>query len=65
MTTTRPRWMDDETEALEKLAYDFFTKEATPNEERYGRQQHVDRELWTKAGETKLDELRRHAEAIR
>lgn len=54
MTTTRPRWMDDETEALEKLAYDFFTKEATPNEERYGRQQHVDRELWTKAGEIGL-----------
>ena len=38
--TERYRWMDDETEALEKLAFDFFSKEATPNEERY-RAQHL------------------------
>lgn len=54
MAKTRPRWMDDETEALEKLSFDFFSKEAAPNEARYGQQQHVDRELWTKAGEIGL-----------
>lgn len=42
--------MDDETEALEKLAFDFFSKEAAPHEKRYGEQQHVDRDLWNKAG---------------
>ena len=52
--TERYRWMDDETEALEKLAFDFFSKEATPNEERYRAQHHVDRDLWTKAGELGL-----------
>ena len=40
--TERYRWMDDETEALEKLAFDFFSKEATPNEERYRAQHHVE-----------------------
>lgn len=48
--TDRPRWMDDETEALEQLSYDFFSKEAAPNESRYGQQHHVDRDLWTRAG---------------
>ena len=50
----RPRWMDDETEALEELAFNFFGREAAPNEERYGRQQHVDRDLWNKAGDVGL-----------
>ena len=50
----RPRWMDEETEAIEKLAFDFFSKEAAPNEPKYSRQQHVDRDLWTKAGELGL-----------
>lgn len=52
--TERLRWMDDETEALEELAFNFFSKEAAPNEDRYGRQQHVDRDLWNKAGDVGL-----------
>ena len=50
LMTNRPRWMDNETEALQKLAFDFFSKEAAPNEARYGKQRHVDRDLWNKAG---------------
>jgi long-chain-acyl-CoA dehydrogenase len=50
----RPRWMDDEVQALDKLAYDFFAKECAPHEPRWGRQQHIDREVWNKAGELGL-----------
>ncbi|WP_067480278.1 acyl-CoA dehydrogenase family protein [Actinomadura hibisca] len=52
--TERPRWMDDETEALQRLAHDFFAKEVAPHEPRYARQQHVDREVWTEAGKLGL-----------
>ena len=32
----------------------FFEKECAPNEQRWGEQQHVDREVWRKAGELGL-----------
>ncbi len=50
----RHRWMDDEVAALEDLAFDFFSKEAAPHEERYAEQHHVDRDLWNKAGDVGL-----------
>ncbi|MHA3701497.1 acyl-CoA dehydrogenase family protein [Jatrophihabitans sp. YIM 134969] len=53
-TATRPRWSDDETEAFRDLAHAFFAKECAPHEHRWGEQQHVDREVWNKAGELGL-----------
>lgn len=51
MSLHRPSWMNEDLDALAELARDFYTKEAAPHEERWNEQQHVDRELWTKAGE--------------
>ena len=48
--TVRPAWSDDDVEAFRDLAHTFLAKECAPNEERWGEQQHVDREVWTKAG---------------
>jgi alkylation response protein AidB-like acyl-CoA dehydrogenase len=39
---------------LAELARNFFEKECAPNELRWGRQQHVDREVWLRAGELGL-----------
>ncbi|HJQ41838.1 MAG TPA: acyl-CoA dehydrogenase family protein [Jatrophihabitantaceae bacterium] len=54
MASARPAWSDDETEAFRDLAARFLAKECAPNEERWGEQQHVDREVWRKAGELGL-----------
>jgi acyl-CoA dehydrogenase len=56
MTATRPRpaWSDDDVEAFRDLAHSFLAKECAPNEERWNEQQHVDREIWTKAGDIGL-----------
>lgn len=56
MTATRPRpaWSDDDVEAFRDLAHSFLAKECAPHEERWNEQQHVDREIWTKAGEIGL-----------
>src|SRR4051812_10096606 len=56
MTATRPRpaWSDDDVEAFRDLAHAFLSKECAPNEERWNEQQHVDREIWNKAGELGL-----------
>ncbi|MGN6609525.1 MAG: acyl-CoA dehydrogenase family protein [Jatrophihabitans sp.] len=57
MTATRPArpaWSDDDIEAFRDLARSFLTKECAPHEERWGQQQHVDREIWNKAGELGL-----------
>ena len=50
----RSPWMDDEMVALGELARDFFGKECAPQEKRWGEQQHVDREVWNRAGELGL-----------
>lgn len=50
MARHRSRWMDEDLDALSDLARDFFTKECAPHEERWQAQQHVDREIWAKAG---------------
>jgi acyl-CoA dehydrogenase len=52
--TTRPAWSDDDVEAFRELAHSFLAKECAPNEERWGEQQHIDREVWNKAGEIGL-----------
>ncbi len=54
MVATIPAWSDADVEAFRDLARTFFEKECAPNEERWGEQQHVDREIWTKAGELGL-----------
>jgi acyl-CoA dehydrogenase len=54
MPAVRPAWSDDETESLRDLAYDFFSKECAPHEERWAEQHHIDREIWNKAGEIGL-----------
>jgi acyl-CoA dehydrogenase len=50
MPAARPAWSDDDIEAFRDLAARFFEKECAPHEQRWGEQQHVDREIWTKAG---------------
>ncbi|WP_297620449.1 acyl-CoA dehydrogenase family protein [Nocardia sp.] len=46
--------MDEDLDALSDLARKFFEKECAPNEDRWARQHHVDRELWNRAGELGL-----------
>lgn len=48
--STRPRWSDDETEAVRELAATYFTKEVVPNTEKHAEQGHPDRELYARAG---------------
>jgi acyl-CoA dehydrogenase len=50
----RSAWKDAEATALGELAESFFAKELVPHLERFDAQQHVDRELWLKAGELGL-----------
>jgi acyl-CoA dehydrogenase len=54
MTAVRPAWSDDDAEAFRELAHSFLAKECAPHEERWNEQQHVDREIWTKAGSVGL-----------
>ncbi len=51
VTPRRARWMTDELEMYRESLRSFFAKESTPNQERWGEQQHVDRDFWNKAGE--------------
>src|SRR5438309_7187189 len=46
--------MTEELDMLRDLARAFFVKEVAPHQERWAEQQHVDRELWHKAGEVGL-----------
>ncbi|WP_229457919.1 acyl-CoA dehydrogenase family protein [Massilia glaciei] len=50
MDTTSP-WMDAELEGLRDATRRFVASEVTPHQERWRKQQHVDRELWNKGGE--------------
>jgi len=45
---------NDEHEAFRETVRKFYEKEVTPHTEKYEQQQHVDRELWNKAGELGL-----------
>jgi acyl-CoA dehydrogenase len=51
--TTSP-WMNDELEALGDATRKFFVKEFAPNEDRWWKQGHIDRDAWKKAGEMGL-----------
>jgi acyl-CoA dehydrogenase len=46
--------MTEDLDLLRQLARTFLEKEATPNQERWAAQKHVDREFWNKAGEVGL-----------
>ncbi|MEV8194956.1 MULTISPECIES: acyl-CoA dehydrogenase family protein [Rhodococcus] len=50
----RSPWETDDQALLRKHAAEFFRKEATPNQERWAKQHHVDREFWHKAGDAGL-----------
>ncbi|MFC9841868.1 acyl-CoA dehydrogenase family protein [Streptomyces sp. NPDC060223] len=54
MPATRPRWSDDELEAVRALARTYFEKEVAPNEEKHARQGHPDKSLYARAGELGL-----------
>lgn len=54
MPVHRSPWMDEDLDALTDLARRFFEKECAPNEDRWCRQHHVDREIWNRAGELGL-----------
>ena len=47
----RSPWMNDELEAFREQVRRFVATEVTPHEARWAEQQHVDREVWNKAGE--------------
>ncbi|HEY7010363.1 MAG TPA: acyl-CoA dehydrogenase family protein [Jatrophihabitantaceae bacterium] len=50
----RSPWLDDEALALRELAEKFFANEVVAHQQKWDEQQHVDREVWTKAGELGL-----------
>jgi alkylation response protein AidB-like acyl-CoA dehydrogenase len=54
MSASRPAWSDDDVEAFRELAHAFLAKECAPHEPRWAEQQHVDREVWNRAGELGL-----------
>ncbi|MAA73295.1 MAG: acyl-CoA dehydrogenase [Salinisphaeraceae bacterium] len=47
-------WMDEELELFRDNVRKFIAREIKPHEERWADQQHVDRELWSKAGQAGL-----------
>ena len=49
-----PSWMNPELESFRDSVRRFVASEVAPHGERWRHQQHVDRELWTKAGEMGL-----------
>lgn len=54
MDLTTPSWMNPELESFRDAVRRFVASEIAPHGERWRQQQHVDRELWTKAGEMGL-----------
>lgn len=48
------RWMNEELRDLASAARTFFERECAPFEEQWRSQQHVDREVWRKAGQMGL-----------
>ncbi|WP_137814976.1 acyl-CoA dehydrogenase family protein [Gandjariella thermophila] len=54
MLTRRSPWLTEDLDPIRDLARTFFAKEVAPHQERFAAQQHVDRELWHKAGEVGL-----------
>lgn len=50
----RSPWMDADLEMVRETARRFVAEEITPHQERFCKQQHVDRRAWDKAGELGL-----------
>jgi acyl-CoA dehydrogenase len=46
----RSTWMNDELEAFREQVRRFVAAEVTPHQARWAKQQHVDRDVWRKAG---------------
>ncbi len=46
-----PRWMNPELESFRDAVRRFIAAEIIPHQERWKQQQHVDRDVWDKAGE--------------
>ena len=49
-----PSWMNPELESFRDAVRRFVAAEVAPHQERWRRQQHVDRDLWNKAGDMGL-----------
>lgn len=47
-------WETDDQRLLREHAAEFFRREATPNQARWAKQQHVDRDFWNKTGDAGL-----------
>jgi acyl-CoA dehydrogenase len=54
MEIMNPSWMNPELEGFRDAVRRFVNSEIAPHGERWRAQQHVDRDLWTKAGEMGL-----------
>ncbi|MBL4613118.1 MAG: acyl-CoA dehydrogenase family protein [Emcibacter sp.] len=54
MTSYRSPWITDELEMLRETARRFFEKEVVPNDEKFQKQHHIDRDVWKKAGQLGL-----------
>ena len=53
-TEHRSPWMDEELDLFRDAARRFVENEIVPNDARFREQHHVDRELWSRAGEVGL-----------
>jgi acyl-CoA dehydrogenase len=53
-TEHRSPWMDEELDLFRDAARRFVENEIAPNDARFREQHHVDRELWSRAGEVGL-----------
>ena len=51
MDTYKSPWMNEELELFRDSVRRFVQAEMAPHHERWNKQQHVDREIWNKAGE--------------
>ncbi|CAM2970724.1 acyl-CoA dehydrogenase family protein [Saccharomonospora xinjiangensis] len=54
LPTHRSSWMTDELDDVRDLARTFCRRELAPHHRRWAEQKHIDREVWTKAGEVGL-----------
>ncbi|WMD20783.1 acyl-CoA dehydrogenase family protein [Achromobacter seleniivolatilans] len=50
MDTPQPRWMDADLTLFQDSTRRLFDREFVPDEEKWRKQQHADREVWHKAG---------------
>ena len=51
MSEYRPAWLTEDLAIFQESVRRFTAEELVPHEERWAKQQHVDRETWLKAGE--------------